>query len=69
MVCKHPRPNVYLSSSHLSQTLVRNAMTPRPDPMPLPVELYKDLSPLDRWTYAVWAVALVVYLVWVLELL
>ena len=69
MVCKHPRPNVYLSSSQLSHDLVKNAMTPRPEPMPLPVELYKDLTPLDRWTYAVWAVLLVAYLVWVLELL
>lgn len=69
MVTKHPRPNVYLSSSKLSQELVSNAMHPRPKPMPLPIELYKDLTPLDRWTYAVWFVALVAYLFWVLEIL
>lgn len=69
MVSKNPRPNHYLSSTELSQRLVSNAMHPRPKPMPLPVELYKDLTPLDRWTYAAWGVALIAYLIWVLELL
>lgn len=69
MVTKHPRPNVYLSSSEVSQRLVANAMTPRPKPMSQPVELYKDLTPLDRWTYAVWAVLLVGYFWWVSRIL
>lgn len=69
MVSKHPRKNVYLSSSKLSQELVKNAIYPRPKPMPMPVELYKDLTPLDRWTYAAWALGLVAYLFWVLEIL
>lgn len=69
MVPKHPRPNVYLSSSELSQRLVSNAMHPRPKPMPAPIELYKDLTPLDRWTYAVWAVLLVAYFWWIAVIL
>lgn len=65
MVTKHPRDNRYLSSTELSQRLVANAMTPRPKPMPAPIELYKDLTPLDRWTYAVWFVLLLAYFAWI----
>jgi hypothetical protein len=44
-------------------------LNPEPKPMPAPIELYKDLTTLDRLTYAVWFVLISVYLYWVLEVL
>jgi hypothetical protein len=64
MVCEHPRPNVRLNHS-----LAKSMLSPEPKPMPAPIELYKDLTTLDRLTYAVWFVLISVYLYWVLEVL
>jgi hypothetical protein len=63
------RQNRYLTSTELSQRLTANVLEPRPKPMPAPIELYKDLTTLDRLTYAVWFVLISVYLYWVFEVL
>lgn len=65
MVTKHPRPNQYLSSSELSQRLVRNAMHPRPKPMGRVRSWWSDLIDCDKlyWGFVIgiFACAVIAY--------
>lgn len=53
MVCKHPRPNHYVSSAELSHRLTLNALTPRPPQMSRARSWWQDLKDCDKlyWGY------------------
>lgn len=55
MVCKHPRPNVYLSSAELSHRLTLNALTPRPPQMNRARSWWQDLKDCDKlyWGFVI----------------
>ena len=66
MVCKHPRPNHYVSSADLSHRLTANALTPRPPQMSKACSWWQDLKDCDKlyWGFVIgiFAAGVVVYL-------
>ena len=55
MVCKHPRPNHYVSSAELSHRLTLNALTPRPPQMSKARSWWQDLKDCDKlyWGFVI----------------
>jgi hypothetical protein len=58
------RPNTYLNSAELQYRLTGSTLTPPLKPMAQPIELYSDMTTLDKVCYGVWAVLLGIYFYW-----
>lgn len=67
-VTEHPRPNLKIVSP-LSANLVLGTMTPKPKPLSMPLELYKDLTPLDRACYVAWTLLIGAWMYYVTQVL
>jgi hypothetical protein len=58
------RPNVYVQNAELHYRLKGSILNPPLKPMAQPLELYGNLSRLDKVCYVVWFVLLGIYFYW-----